>query len=135
MALSFTIPYALSLEQFTELTDDEPAQELLHAAYTLSEDVHRRLAELLQILDQVKQLDEKGENFDGWAAEDDVKALRHLLGEALYTCNVQLGMYDHDRVRLLRAILLCIEYEDGFDDLLCELEQIIDNLKTAISPF
>ena len=135
MALSFTIHYELSLEQVTELTDDEPAQELLHAAYTLSEDVHRRLAELLQILDQVKQLDEKGEKLDGWAAEDDVKILRRILGEALDTDNVQLDAYDHDRVRLLRAILTCIEYEDGFDDLLCELEKIIDNLKTAISPF
>ena len=135
MALSFTIPYEFSLEQFTELTDNETAQELLHAAYTLSEDVHRRLAELLQILDQVKQLEEKGEELDGWADEGDLKDLRRLLGEALYTDNVQLGVYDHDRVRLLRAILLCIEYEDGFDDLLCELEQIIDNLKTAISPF
>ena len=133
--ISFTITHHIELEELLELTDDDTAKELLHDAYMLSGDPNRRLAELQQMAVRAQELEERGVCLEGWDDKTALKCTRRFLGEALYSAEANLSMYNRDRLSIIRAILICIELEDDVTELVDSLEDAITDLKAAISPF
>jgi len=133
--LSFTITHHIELEDLLALTDDDTAKELLHDAYMLSGDPNRRLVELQQMAVRAQDLEEKGVCLEGWDDKTELRCTRRFLGEALYSTEADLSMYNRDRISIIRAILICIECEDDVEELVDVLERRIGELKGAISPF
>ena len=133
--LSFTITHHIELEDLLALTDDDTAKELLHDAYMLSGDPNRRLVKLQQMAVRAQELEERGVCLEGWDNKTELKCTRRFLGEALYSTEANLSMYNRDRISIIKAILICIEYEDDVTELVDSLESAIRDLKAAISPF
>jgi len=133
--LSFTITHHIELEDLLALTDDDTAKELLHDAYMLSGDPNRRLVELQQMAVRAQDLAEQGVCLEGWDDKTELRCTRRFLGEALYSTEADLSMYNRDRISIIRAILICIECEDDVEELVDVLERRIGELKGAISPF
>lgn len=133
--ISFTITERIELNELLELTDDDNAKELIHDAYLLPEDIHYRLAELKRMRQHVVSLSEQGVQLEGCTDNTELTFMRRLLGRALYTNRVELSEYDRDRISIILAVLVCIEFEYDTDELLGELDQSINRIQESISPF
>ena len=139
------VTYNLQLENFLELAGDDITKELMHTIYTLSDAVPNRLAELQRLAARVNELQDDGFTPDEPSDEDALKEIWRLLDKAIdqYNEGLQqrgvdenhLSDCDRDRLALMRELLVSIEHDEDLEDLGFTLEDIINRLKEAISPF
>jgi hypothetical protein len=141
-AMSFTVSYNLQLEDFIVLTGDEVIQSLMHDVYTLPDALPNMLTELQKLSIRVKELQSNGFYPEEVRDEYELKELRRLLTRILRQDSsgidqaaIRITPTTKVRVTIMREILESIEFEEELEELATVIEDMIEELKTQISPF